>query len=211
MIDLKLEEDEAHPNEYYQNEPTIDSAWLYIAIDIRDMRMVKVGLTTRENPHDRILNGRTYNPFVTLFAAYDLTKNTFGISKKELADMESRIHGRGAFGEPLRHLNSGRRSEWFFIDPDEAEFQIDVNLAKRGFSVDGYMLFTHQSGYEKYNDIAIWRMKRIKSVFKPKPLDFKELADSRGIPFEIYKPYYEYLVAFHGSGNSYNQAYRYDG
>ena len=205
-----MEEDKASPNEFYEHEPTINAAWLYIAVDIRDMRMVKVGLTTRDNPQDRILQGRTYNPFITLFAAYDLSKNTFGISKKELSDMEDRMHTRAIFGEPLKHINSGRSSEWFFIDPDEAEFQMDTNLAKRGFSVDGYSLFTHQAGYEKYNDIAIWRMKQIKSIFKPKPEEFQMLAEHRGIPFEIYKPYYDYLVGFHSGENTYNQAFRSD-
>jgi hypothetical protein len=56
--------EKASQNPHYAHYPTIPNAWIYIAIDIRDMNMCKIGLTTKEDPLKRISEGRTYNHFL---------------------------------------------------------------------------------------------------------------------------------------------------
>jgi len=196
-MNIEFDDDQAIENTHYTKFPTLKSGWLYIAIDIRHMNMSKIGLTTRENPSQRISQGRTYNPFLRLFAAYDLSQCTFGISKEELSDIEKYIHSRSVFGEPLKHIDSNRDSEWFFLDPDSAEYQVDSLLRKRGFSVDGKTLYTYYEGLETCGDIVIDRMKKIKTIYRPLPDEFNTQAERSGMPFELYQQYYNYLVSFH--------------
>ncbi|QPQ23106.1 hypothetical protein [Lonsdalea populi] len=67
--------------------PTLEHAWLYIAIDIRDLSICKIGLTTKKHPQLRLNEGRTYNPFLELYAIYELSATTWGCSQKELNDI----------------------------------------------------------------------------------------------------------------------------
>ena len=193
----EFDEDQAIENMHYSKFPSLDYGWLYIAIDIRDMSMSKIGLTTRDDPYQRISQGRTYNPFLRLFAVYELSRCTFGVSKEELSDIEKYIHNRSIFGEPLKHLDSNRDTEWFFLDPDSAEFQVDLLLMKRGFSVDGKSLYTYYEDVETYCDVVIDRMRKIKTIFRPSPSEFESKAQQCGMPFELYQQYYNYLVSFH--------------
>ncbi|MDW7550708.1 hypothetical protein [Pseudoalteromonas peptidolytica] len=192
-----FDDEAASQNEYYSEYPALEHAWLYIAIDVRDMNLAKIGLTRRKSPLDRISQGKTYNPFLTLFASYELSKCTFGASQKELDDIEGYIHSRNAFGDPIKHLYTGRKSEWFFIHPEEAEYQIDWILAKRGFAVDNKVLYSHEIRHEKFNCIAVERMKKIKTIYRPNALVFSKMADEANIPFDMYRPYYDYLREFH--------------
>jgi hypothetical protein len=132
-----------------------------------------------------------------LFASYELSKCTFGASQKELDDIENYIHGRYIFGPPVKHLHTGKNSEWFFIHPEEAEHQIDWILAKRGFAVDNKTLYTNDIKFKKYNGIAVDRMKKIKTIYRPHPHDFESMAEQAGIPFNLYSSYYAYLDDFY--------------
>jgi hypothetical protein len=195
----KYPDDKASQNEYYAVYPTLDFAWIYVAVDIRNLSLCKVGLTTAKSPHKRISQGKTYNPFLRLFSIYELSKCTFGISKKELYDIEQYIHKRSIFGEPLLHLDSNRKSEWFLMDPEEAEMQIDWLFAKRGFAVDGKHLFTYYNDVKTHGDVVIDRMKKIKTIYRPLPDEFLTTAESCNIPLDLYREYYELLVNFHKS------------
>ncbi|EPN3958437.1 hypothetical protein ACPUEJ_20070 [Vibrio tubiashii] len=190
-------DESAEENEYYADYPKIENAWLYIAIDIRDMTTAKIGLTTNANPLKRLSQGKTYNPFLMMFTTYELSRCTFGISKEELSDIESYLHGKGTFGGAIRHLSSGRKSEWFHIHPDRAENQVDMLITKRGFSVDGEYLFATGVGYKKYGEIMPERMRKIKTIFRPIPKEFINKATSVGIKPDQYKNYVEFLEEFH--------------
>lgn len=191
------EEEKSEQNEYYENYPVLSNAWIYVAIDIRHMNMSKVGLTTAEHPKKRLSQGTTYNPFLKLFSTYELSKCTYGMSQKELSDMEKYIHRRAVFGEPFNHLQSKRKTEWFLMEPESAETQIDWFLAKRGFSVDGYYLFTYFEGVETYNEVVIERMKKIKKIYRQHPKDFLSEIEQCNIPLDLVQDYYNYLNTFH--------------
>ncbi|EGQ8195907.1 GIY-YIG nuclease family protein [Vibrio parahaemolyticus] len=194
---LDFDDEAASQNEYYAEFPTLPYAWIYIAIDIRDMRMSKIGLTRQRDPQKRLAQGKTYNPFLTLFAVYNLAETTYGISNKELRDIENYIQSRAVFGDALKHFHTGRHSEWFFLDPDEAEAQVDWMIAKRGFAVDGKYLYTHDEKDEKFNGISVERLKKIKTIFRPFPDDFSQVAAEAGMPTYLCKDYLSYLDEFH--------------
>lgn len=199
QMELFIDDDdgEIEENEYYAAYPYSEYAWLYIAVDIRDMSIVKVGLTTKKTPQQRVAEGKTYNPFITLFTTYELSRCTFGVSSKELSDIEGYIHSRSNFGKPIKHLYTGRDSEWFYIDPEEAESQIDWILAKRGFSVDGKKLYSYDDNDQKFNGINVREMRKIKTIFRPSPEVFKSVANRSEIPLDCYRDYYELLKDFH--------------
>lgn len=197
MVTYDFDDEESNQNPYYLEYPSLEFSWLYIAVDIRDMCMAKIGLTRRENPQQRISQGKTYNPFLVLFTTYELSKCTYGTSQQELNDIEGYIHRRSDLGMPIKHLYTERDSEWFYISPEDAEHQIDWILAKRGFSVDNKTLWSTCVTNEKFNGIAVDRMKKIKTIFRPYADEFVRVAESSRIPFELYQSYYDYLVQFH--------------
>lgn len=201
-----LDDFPATQNEYYARFPRIDYGWIYIAIDIRDLHLTKIGRTTRERPESRIAQGRTYNPFLMLFTTYDLSKCSSGISQKELNDIEGYIHNRSVFGAPIGHLTSRRESEWFRMHPEAVENEIDAILAARGFRVDGKTLFNYYNDANNLNDIHVPRMRKIKKIFRPYTENLCAVADRCGIPFALYKPYYDYLYEYH-SGPEANKRY----
>lgn len=147
-------------NEHYLNYPPSMFAWIYIAIDIRDMSISKIGFTTKAAPQQRINEGKTYNPYLSLFTVYELSKCSWGTSKQELRDIESYIHRRMIFGSPIKYLYTGGNSERFDISPSDAEFQIDWILAKRGFSVNGQPLYTDRLIDPRLNNIDVEQMKK---------------------------------------------------
>lgn len=63
-------------NPAYERYPTKEYGWIDIAIDMRDLCFSKIGLAT-EAPSRRIAEGRTYNPFLTLFTTYELARCIF--------------------------------------------------------------------------------------------------------------------------------------
>lgn len=189
-------------NPVYAGYPLKEYGWIYIAIDMRDMSFSKIGLTTKETPSRRISEGRTYNPFLTLFTTYELAKCTFGISREELSAIEGYIHNRGsAFGPPLKHLDSGRDSEWFQIRPDHAESQVDWIIAKRGFTVDNEELYEYYDGPNNRNGISVRSMRKIKKIIRPTLIDMYNLAQAAGYDVGLIKPYLDYLKEFHAWGN----------
>lgn len=196
-MDFTPKEEKAEQNDYYAKYPLLLNAWIYIAIDIRHMKISKIGLTTVKHPIYRLSQGKTYNPFLKLFSTYELSKCTYGMSQKELNDIEKYIHRRSIFGSPINHLLSKKKSEWYLIDPEAAEMQVDWLFAKRGFSVDGYYLYTYFEGVETYGDVVIERMKKIKKIYRPNPNDFLTEIKRCNIPLDLVQNYYNYLVAFH--------------
>ncbi|NIY94677.1 GIY-YIG nuclease family protein [Vibrio diazotrophicus] len=196
-MNFDFDDEAASPNSHYAMYPPLEYAWLYIAIDIRDMDICKVGLTTRESPHQRVSQGKTYNPFLFLFASYELSKCTYGVSQKELDDIERYIHRRSIFGGAIKHLATGRDSEWFSIHPEEAERQIDWILAKRGFAVDGKVLWSNSQKDEKFNFIAVERMKKIKTVYRPEPWEMSEMFDRMEAPYTTLNQFYRFLREYH--------------
>lgn len=193
---------------YYENEPVkinpayahckrLQHGWLYIAIDMRDLTYTKIGLTTKEAPKSRIAEGRTYNPFLTLFATYELARCTHGISREELHDIEGYIHARSAFGAARRHINSGRDSEWFVIPPNHAESMVDALLAKRGFSVDHEYLNADFDGPNNWYGINIRAMRKIKKINRPTVREMQTLVKDAGYDSRLINPYLVYLAEFH--------------
>ena len=192
--------EKASQNPHYAHYPTIPNAWIYIAIDIRDMNMCKIGLTTKEDPLKRISEGRTYNPFLELFTTYQLSACTWGCSQKELNDIENYFHRRSTFGGAIKHVRTQRDSEWFFNDPEEAEHQIDWMLAKRGFSVRGWYLYEvytrEDRDQEKLNYINVDALKEIKTIFRPDPYEYQNKALAAGIKDYQFVDYFNFLVDF---------------
>lgn len=196
-MDLDFDDEEAQFNDYYADCTPALYAWLYIAIDIREMGLTKIGLTTKQTPQQRIAEGKTYNPFLTLFTVYELSKCSKGTSRKELSDIERYIHSRSVFGEPIKHLDTGRDSEWFPIHPEEAEAQVDWILARRGFSVGGKNLYSNAERNQMFNGIDVQRMRQIKRIFRPCHRDLHDRADKAGMDFHDYRDYYAFLQEFH--------------
>ena len=190
------DEEFAEINDYYDEYPRSEFAWLYIAVDIRDMGISKIGLTTKKTPEQRLAEGKTYNPFIVLFATYELSKITNGISRFELGEIEGYIHRR-SFADPVLHLYTGRNSEWFYMHPDSAESEVDRMLAKRGFTVGGKRLYSFYEGDHNHNDIYVSRMKQIKKIYRPFPEDFNDMVENLGLPSKYYREYLDYLVDYH--------------
>lgn len=189
-------------NPAYADFPTIQFGWIYIAVDMRDLCFSKIGLTTKQSPHRRVAEGRTYNPFITLFTTYELARCTFGISREELRDIESNIHGRGAvFGQPRRHIDSGIDSEWFNIFPSHAESQVDWTLARRGFSVDHEALYAISDDNQSKDGVHIQTMRKIKRVYRPLAADVRRRVESAGYDARLVAPYLTYLEQFHTPGH----------
>lgn len=191
-------------DDYYSQYPVLDHAWLYIAIDTRNLQICKIGLTSREHPKLRIRAGKTYNPFLELFAIYELSGTTWGCSKQELQDIEGYIHRRGVFGEALKYPGTLRESEWFPIHPEEAEWQIDWILAKRGFSVQGWTLYDtgerpnlDQEQCKRLNQVHFEAMKEIKTIFRPTPDEYLCSALLSGMDERQIEGYLDYLYKFH--------------
>ncbi|ALN20064.1 hypothetical protein [Ectopseudomonas mendocina] len=190
------DEELAEINDYYGEYPRSEFAWLYIAVDIRDMEISKIGLTTKKSPEQRLAEGKTYNPFIVLFATYELSKTTNGISRFELGEIEGYIHRR-SFADPVLHLYTGRSSEWFYMHPDLAESEVDRMLAKRGFTVEGKRLYSFYEGDHNHNGIYVSRMKRIKKIYRPFPEDFNNMAKDLRLPKKYYQEYLDYLLDYH--------------
>ncbi|MDD2033190.1 GIY-YIG nuclease family protein [Pseudomonas sp. E141] len=191
------DDEPAERSEYYAACPPSPHAWLYIAVDVRDMGIAKIGLTTKRTPEMRIAEGRTYNPFLVLFTTYDLARCTWGTSAKELADIERYIHRRAVFGTPIGHLATGRSSEWFRIHPEQAESIVDAMLAKRGFSVGERYLYSSYDGPDVFDQIRVSRMREIKTVYRPSLRAVIDDSINAGIPDEYYREYYNFLRAYH--------------
>lgn len=191
------DDERVEPNDYYSAYPSTEHAWIYIAVDIRNMNITKVGLTTKEQPKKRIAEGKAYNPFITLFTTYELSKCTYGVSRQELSDIEKNIHNRSVFGEPIKHLFTRRDSEWFHLDPEEAEYQVDSILAKRGFSVDGKSLYASSECDISFHGIHVPRMRKIKTAFRPDAREFHDMARASEIPYSYYRDYYTFLEEYH--------------
>lgn len=189
-------------NPAYAGQRPLAAGWIYIAVDMRDLRFTKIGLTTKDSPAQRISEGRTYNPFLTLFTTYELAKCTFGISAKELRDIEGYIHRRGsAFGPSLGHIASGRKSEWFRIRADNAERQVDWILAKRAFSVDREALYDVYDGPHSLNGVNIPTMRKIKSIYRPEARALAHNVMRAGYDADLIAPYLRYLEEFYRPGN----------
>lgn len=191
----------ASRNSHYSSFPQLPNAWIYIAIDIRDMNLCKIGLTTKPHPRLRIGEGKTYNPFLELFTIYELSACTWGCSQEELNDIESYFHSRATFGGAIKYPSTMRDSEWFFTAPYEAEFQIDWMIAKRGFSVDGWCLYEtcerKDRDQKRLNNINVEGMKRIKTIFRPDPCEYISKAASAGMQPYQYQYYVNYLRKYH--------------
>jgi hypothetical protein len=196
-MDFDADDLDAEENDFYSGYTPSEYAWIYIVIDIRDMNLSKIGLTTKKSPLARVSEGKTYNPFLMLFATYELSKCTYGVSSKELSDIERYIHDRFVFGNPIRHLYTRGKSEWFYIPPQHAESQIDWIIAKRNFSVDGKKLFTFYEGDHNHGGIHVPRMRKIKKIYRPLPDDFRATAEASGIDFHYYAEFYNFLIDYH--------------
>ena len=169
----------------YENEPLIPNAWIYIAIDIRDLSICKIGLTTGIEAYVRIKQGTTSNPFYLLFTSYDLSM--VGISKKELYDLERYLHRKIEDG--IRIVSSGSYSEWFELHPLKAESWIDSYICN-AFDLDGFSL-QNEDGEVDYS-----LLNSFKEAFRPHPWLIL-----RRISYERCKEYVDYLTKYHDLGS----------
>jgi len=74
---------------------------------------------------------------------------------------------------------------------------MDWILAKRGFAVDGKVLWSNSQKDEKFNFIAVDRMKKIKTVYRPELWEMSEMFERMAAPYTIRNEFYRYLVEYH--------------
>lgn len=166
-----------------QSSDYLHNAWLYIAVDIRDLKRCKIGVTTRSDPNLRIDEGRTSNPHYLLFTAYDLS--LFNIDRAELERFERYAHRH--VGQPIFRIGTGSASEWRLEDPREAERIID-HLITKCFERKGRTLYD-EDGAPKPEEF-----KDFKFPYRPDPfgLSIKSLLD-----YEECKEYIDFLMDHH--------------
>ncbi|WP_155279876.1 hypothetical protein [Alteromonas macleodii] len=167
----------------YQNEPLIPNAWIYIAIDIRDLSICKIGLTTAVSPWQRIQQGTTSNPFYLLFNSYNLS--IVGISKKELQDLERYLHRKIERRIPI--VSSGSVSEWVESHPLQAENWIDSYISN-SFELNGFSL------QNEHGEVNYSLFNKVKEVCRPDPSSI-----TRAVRYEQCQEYVDYLIWYHNS------------
>lgn len=166
------------------NKPCLLShAWLYIAIDIRNLRQCKIGITTRESPITRIREGRTSNPYYLLFTAYNLSEMI--ASRSELENFER--HAREKVGTPVFRVASGNNSEWRYEDPRSAELVIE-HLIINSFQKNGNILFD-EDGLPNPAEFS-----SIKHPYRPDPFGFSDISN---LNYNECKEYIDFLMDFH--------------
>ncbi|CAA6799684.1 MAG: Unknown protein [uncultured Sulfurovum sp.] len=139
--------------------------------------MCKIGLTTKENPLDRINESITSNPYYELFNCYNMAK--IKISKKELYNFEKYLHKK--VGQNIYHL-SGNKSEWIRMSPFEAVKEIEYYINRSFGKADLY------SG--DYEDVA----HKLKIENRPDPMIY--VLKSR-VEYNETQEYIDYLMKFH--------------
>lgn len=100
-------------NERLRQEQSIVN-WIYIGVDTRFSSMAKIGLTTGT------LGTRasgSQNPFYSLFCAFKIKE---GVEPNIVNNIEySAIDFLSQTYQRIRHVTTGRHSEWFYADPQE--------------------------------------------------------------------------------------------
>ena len=144
----------------YENELLLEYAWIYIAIDVTNLNRCKIGITTRENPMNRIRDGRTSNPFYILFNCYELSK--LKISNKELRNFERYIHRKLGFSR-IHRIGTGNPSEWFRLSPFDAEEEIDYYVCNN-FDFNG------RHSFDEDGNIDREVLREVKYEHRPDPL-----------------------------------------
>jgi hypothetical protein len=167
---------------YYQVYPHVPHAWLYIAIDARDLSICKVGITTMETADLRVSGRSTENPFYCLFNSYNL--GAIGISRKELLDFERYMHRK--FADRISFVGTDIKSEWLNVSPFEAEGQIEHYIAN-AFSRDDLKLMDE--------DGEIVRAEFEKFVQRNRP--HPALVENNHLHM-LLRPYLNYLCRWHG-------------
>jgi len=122
----------------------LQHAFLYIAIDMRHMDMCKIGLTTQQDPSDRIRAGITSNPYYAAYNIYDLRSR--GITITELRALENYVR-RKSPGQVIHHFMSDCESEWieeapWTVAPDAEYFMaraLSINLGEDYEPLEGAM------------------------------------------------------------------------
>lgn len=190
-------------NPHCPSPTTLEHAWIYIAIDMRDMRFSKVGLTKEKDPKERIRQGRTYNPFLTLFTAYNLALGENQTSQQELREIESYIKTRQryGFGNPKKHIHSLFNSEWFEMPPWDAETQVDWMIANRGVTAGNHSMFDYFDTPNNRNGLSISAMRMIKTVYRPNPTKMWNQVRMAGFDPQEISVYLNYLTACHSPGH----------
>lgn len=149
-------------------DPFIPFAHIYIAIDIKDFYTCKVGLTTSQDPRNRIRAGRTSNPYYVPFVSYNLGQ--LGIGKKELKNFEKYLHRKIADRVPF--VDGDFESEWLEETPTDTNTQIIYYIAN-GFRKDGEEAYF-------YNDDGDMRMDRIDQIRTDYPYSAQDLINKFG-------------------------------
>lgn len=167
----------------YENEQILQHAWIYIAIDIRNLNICKIGLTTKENPYDRIKQGATSNPYYILFNCYDLSK--LNISLQELCDFEKYLHRK--LGFRIKNVATGNNSEWLEITPFYAEKELEYRIGNS-------FRFGNDSFLDEDGEVDSNVMNEIKFTFRPDPLDF---SCRSFLNYDDCKEYIDYLMDYH--------------
>ncbi|OIN45957.1 hypothetical protein [Pseudomonas costantinii] len=116
----------------HPNDPFIPFAHIYIAIDLKDFNTCKVGLTTSQNPLNRIRAGRTSNPYYVPFVSYNLGQ--LGIGKAELKDFERYLHRK--ISDRVPFADGDFESEWLTTSPIYTNAQV-IHHIVNGFRKDG--------------------------------------------------------------------------
>jgi len=100
--------------------------WIYIAHDTHKQRQCKVGKTTRA-PYVRV--SETENPDYELFHAWEVSDDALDQIEKDLHQQLAQRHKR------ILHRSSGRPSEHFECDAQEAQHFIEELLLKRDTNI----------------------------------------------------------------------------
>ncbi|ELR8729983.1 GIY-YIG nuclease family protein [Vibrio harveyi] len=170
-------------NDPYYGLPILTCAWLYIAIDVRDLSICKIGITTRENPIDRLRECRTSNPFYSFFNCYDMAR--LNISMRELLDLERYLLRK--LGVRLNHIGTGNASEWVRISPCFAEKEIDYIICNNFDFHENSMIDEDGNPDEKY-------LGEFKYKVRPDPFG---LFINSFVRYEDCQDYYDFLMDYH--------------
>ena len=167
----------------YHELPVLKWAWLYIAIDVRDLSICKIGITIREDPNTRLRECMTSNPFYNFFNCYDMSR--FSISKKELLDLERYLHRK--LGIRLNSIGTGHETEWVSISPYLAEKEIDYIICNNFYFLGNSMIDEDGNLHKEY-------LSEVKHRIRPDPLG---LFFNSFVRYEDCQEYYDYLMDHH--------------
>ncbi|WP_370203486.1 GIY-YIG nuclease family protein [Alloalcanivorax venustensis] len=154
------------------------NGWIYVGLDTRYDNMAKIGFTTGQ------LGTRasgSQNPFYALLYAFKIKE---GVTPVKVGEIESAVIALLCqYYERIRHKNSGRLSEWFYVNPCEMSRLVHDFLYEK---YSGEMYCCHCFD----RDIGVifsWENKKLLSGAPRNPYQANDLS-SPPVDFACYMP-----------------------